>query len=121
MHTVRRFLVTILVPAVIVSIFAVGAAAANGSDGKVDLCHWANHKFVEISVSMSAKPAHLGHGDVEPDEYGDCAGGEQGDEERDDDDDGDSDAESEAGEGGHDERGDRERGDRDGGHDGKDD
>lgn len=78
MHTVRRFLVTILVPAMIVSIFAVGSAAANGSSGKVNLCHLASQKFVKISVSLNAKPAHLKHGDVEPDEYGDCFGDHEG-------------------------------------------
>jgi uncharacterized membrane protein YgcG len=81
MHTVRRFLVTILVPALIVSIFAVGAAAAHGSDGKVSLCHWASHKFVKITVSLNAKPAHLKQGDVDPDEYGDCSGDHEGDHE----------------------------------------
>ena len=78
MHTVRRFLVTIIVPALIVSIFAVGAAAAHGPDGKVTLCHWASHKFVKITVSLNAEPAHLGHGDVQPDQYGDCVGETQG-------------------------------------------
>ena len=74
MHTVRRFLVTIIVPALIVAIFAVGAASAHGPDGKVTLCHWASHKFVKITVSVNAEPAHFGHGDVEPDQYGDCSG-----------------------------------------------
>jgi hypothetical protein len=81
MHTARRFLVTIVVPALIVSIFAVGAAAAHGSDGKVTLCHFADHKFVKITVSMNAKPAHMQHGDVDPDEYGDCSGDHNGDHE----------------------------------------
>lgn len=74
MQTARRFLVTVLVPALIISIFAVGAAAAHGSDGKVNICHWASNKFVKISVSLSAKPAHMKHGDVDPDEYGECDG-----------------------------------------------
>lgn len=74
MHTVRRFLVTIIVPALIVAIFAVGAASAHGPDGKVTLCHWASHKFVKITVSVNAEPAHFAHGDVEPDQYGDCSG-----------------------------------------------
>lgn len=81
MHTARRFLVTVIVPALIVSIFAVGAAAAHGSDGKVTLCHFADHKFVKITVSLNAKPAHLQHGDVDPDAYGDCSGGHEGDHE----------------------------------------
>jgi hypothetical protein len=81
MQTARRFLVTVLVPALIVSIFAVGAASAHGSDGKVSICHWASHKFVKITVSVNAKPAHMRHGDVDPDEYGDCSGDHNGDHE----------------------------------------
>jgi hypothetical protein len=73
MHNVRRFLVAIVVPAIIVMIFAVSSVAAGGKAGKVAICHWANHKFVEINVSMNAMPAHLRHGDVLTDEYGDCA------------------------------------------------
>ena len=79
MQTARRFLITILVPALIVSIFAVGSAAAQGSSGKVNLCHFADHKFVKISISMNAKPAHMSHGDVDPDEYGDCSDDHDGD------------------------------------------
>jgi uncharacterized membrane protein YgcG len=91
MQTARRFLITILVPALIVSIFAVGAAAASGSSGKVNLCHFADHKFVKITVAMSAKPAHMSHGDVDPDEYGDCSGDHEGDHEGDQDGDHDGD------------------------------
>jgi hypothetical protein len=72
MHIIRRFLVAIVVPALIVTIFAVSSVAGAGHAGKVALCHWANHKFVEISVSVNAMPAHLAHGDVVTDEYGDC-------------------------------------------------
>jgi hypothetical protein len=72
MHTVRRFVVAIVIPAVIVTIFAVSSVAAGGNAGKVAICHWANHKFVEVNVSMNAMPAHLRHGDVLTDEYGDC-------------------------------------------------
>ena len=109
MHTFRRFLVATLVPALIITIIAVGGVAANGSSGKVELCHWASHKFVEISVSMNAKPAHLGHGDVEADEYGECSGDDDGDRDGDDRD-------------GDDHDGDDHDGDDHGrGHDGKDD
>ncbi|MEX1157065.1 MAG: hypothetical protein WED12_07845 [Chloroflexota bacterium] len=73
MQTLRRFLVAAVVPALLFTVFAVSSVAANGSAGKVELCHWANHKFVEITVSMSAEPAHLRHGDVRADEYGDCS------------------------------------------------
>ncbi|MDP9468016.1 MAG: hypothetical protein M3P32_04660, partial [Chloroflexota bacterium] len=89
MRTVRRFLVATLIPALIIAIFAVGAVAAGGSSGKVELCHWTGKKFVEIRVSVNAKPAHLAHGDVEPDEYGDCAGDDGDDDGDDGDDDGD--------------------------------
>ena len=97
MHTLRRFLVATIVPALIVAVFAVGGAAAHGSSGKVELCHWANHKFVKISVSMNAKPAHLRHGDVAADEYGDCAA--DNDEDRDEDNDEDNDEGNESHEG----------------------
>ena len=96
MHTARRFLVTVLVPALIVSIFAVGAASAHGSDGKVTICHFADHKFVKITVSVNAKPAHLKNGDVDPDEYGDCSGDHDGDH------DGDNDGNHEANHDGND-------------------
>lgn len=72
MQTLRRFLVAAVVPALLFTVFAVSSVAAHGADGKVALCHWANHKFVKISVSMSAVPAHMRHGDVMEDEYGDC-------------------------------------------------
>ena len=78
MRILRRFLVAAVVPAMILSVFAVGAVNAHGSAGKVEICHWANHKFVKISVSKDAEPAHLRHGDMEADEYGDCAGDNQG-------------------------------------------
>jgi len=73
MQTVHRFLVAIVVPALIVTIFAVSSVAAHGNEGKVELCHFANHKFVKISVSLNAEPAHLRGGDVKEDEYGDCS------------------------------------------------
>ena len=76
MQTIRKILVATVVPALLVTLFAVSSVAANGSAGKVELCHWANHKFVEITVSMSAEPAHLRHGDVREDEYGDCSSDE---------------------------------------------
>lgn len=73
MHNVRRFFVAIVMPAIIVLIFAVSSVAAGGHAGKVTICHWASHKFVEITVSMNAMPAHLRHGDVLTDEYGECS------------------------------------------------
>jgi len=111
MQTVRKILVATVVPALLVTLFAVSSVAANGSAGKVELCHWANHKFVEITVSMSAEPAHLRHGDVREDEYGDCSSDES---QTDEDSDGDSeDEDAEADQGSHDD------GDEADAHDGK--
>jgi hypothetical protein len=76
MMRTRRFLASVIAPAMLLGVLAVSSVAAGGDAGKVSLCHWADHKFVKISVSMSAEPAHLRHGDVATDEYGDC-GGEQ--------------------------------------------
>jgi hypothetical protein len=53
-------------------VFAVSAVSAAGGAGKAEVCHWANHKYVEINVSNNAVAAHLRHGDVMPDEYGVC-------------------------------------------------
>ena len=52
-------------------VFSASTLAA-GHAGKVDICHWSSHKFHVINVSVNALPAHLRHGDVFPDEYGDC-------------------------------------------------
>lgn len=76
MMRTRRFLASVIAPALLAGVLAVSSVAAGGGAGKVSICHWANHKFVKISVSASAEPAHLRHGDVATDEYGDC-GGEQ--------------------------------------------
>jgi hypothetical protein len=66
-----RALVALMAPVIVTIAFAASALGAGGA-GKVDVCHWANHKYVEINVSVNALPAHLGHGDVLTDEYGDC-------------------------------------------------
>lgn len=71
MHRTRRLLLALLLPALVMIMFAASAIAAP-PQGKVDLCHFASHKFVEISVSVNAEPAHLRHGDVLLDQYGDC-------------------------------------------------
>ena len=37
------------------------------------LCHrTGNGSFHQITISVNAVPAHLRHGDVSPDQYGDC-------------------------------------------------
>lgn len=66
-----RALITVLLSFAVVIVFAT-SAAAGGHHSKVDICHWTGHTFVEITVSEQAVPAHLRHGDVMPDEYGDC-------------------------------------------------
>ena len=72
MSIARRALVTLIVPALILAIFAVSSVAAGGPNAKQTICHWANHKYVRITVSVHAVPAHMRHGDVMADEYGDC-------------------------------------------------
>lgn len=67
----RRLLLSLALPVVILLSLTASAAAA-GHAGKVDICHFANHKYIEISVSANAVPAHMRHGDVMPDEYGSC-------------------------------------------------
>jgi hypothetical protein len=72
MRRFQHLLVAIVVPALILVIFAVSAAFAVGPQGKSTICHFASHKYVQISVSNNAVDAHLRHGDVMPDEYGAC-------------------------------------------------
>lgn len=72
MNRFRYLIALLLLPALILVIFAVSSVAAQGNAGKSTLCHAAAHKFVEINVSNNAVEAHMRHGDVLPDEYGDC-------------------------------------------------
>jgi hypothetical protein len=67
----RRLLLSIALPAIIL-LTIVATAAAAGHAGKTEICHFANHKYVEISVSNNAVPAHLRHGDELLDTYGNC-------------------------------------------------
>ena len=71
MTVIRRVLVTLVVPALILAVFAVSSVAAGGPNAKQTICHWANHKYVRITVSQNAVPAHMRHGDVLTDEDGD--------------------------------------------------
>jgi hypothetical protein len=68
----RHLVVALVVPALIIAVFAVSTVLAGGPAGKTTICHFASHKYVEITVSNNALPAHMRHGDVMPDEYGDC-------------------------------------------------
>jgi len=70
--TLRRLLLTMVFPAIMLVALATGAIAG-GNNEKVTLCHLTgNGSFHQITVSVNAEPAHLRHGDVLPDDYGDC-------------------------------------------------
>ena len=72
MTRVRRLLLSALAPAMVL-VAATTATAVGSPQDKADVCHRAaNGTFHEITVSMNALDAHLRHGDVMPDEYGDC-------------------------------------------------
>jgi hypothetical protein len=68
----RRLFTAALLPALV--FVAAGAATVFGSpQGKQDICHQTgNGSYHLINVSGNAVPAHLRHGDVLPDEYGEC-------------------------------------------------
>jgi hypothetical protein len=72
MKHLRHLLIIVVVPALILTVFAVSSVVAGGPMGKTTICHAAAHKYVEITVNDHALPAHMNHGDVLPDEYGDC-------------------------------------------------
>jgi hypothetical protein len=68
----RRLLASALIPAMVL-IAASGANAIGKPHDKVEICHrTGNGSFHTINPSVNALPAHLRHGDVLPDEYGDC-------------------------------------------------
>ncbi len=70
--TLRRLLVTLFFPALLLVVLATGAFAGGNND-KQTLCHLTgNGSYHQITVSVNAVPAHLGHGDVPVDDYGDC-------------------------------------------------
>lgn len=72
MVKVRRMFISALIPAMVL-VAATTATAVGQPQGKVDVCHrTGNGSFHEINISSNALPAHLRHGDVLPDEYGDC-------------------------------------------------
>jgi hypothetical protein len=70
--TLKRLFLTLVFPAILLVVLATGAIAG-GNNQKVTLCHvTGNGSFHQITVSVHAMPAHLRHGDVLPDDYGDC-------------------------------------------------
>ena len=73
MSNLKRMAVSGGLALVLVMALAATAAAGGRKDHKVALCHiTGNDDYVEISVAMQAQSAHLAHGDVLADEYGDC-------------------------------------------------
>jgi len=70
--TVRRLLVTLLFPALLIVVLATGAIAG-GNNQKMTVCHvTGNGSSHQISVDVHAVPAHLQHGDALVDDYGEC-------------------------------------------------
>lgn len=72
MKHLRSLLVVVVIPAVILVVFAVSAALAQGPAGKSTVCHFTPAHVVQITVSNNALPAFLNRGDVLADEYGGC-------------------------------------------------
>jgi hypothetical protein len=67
--TLRLLVVTLLVPVVLIAALAGSAIAGE----KETLCHLTgNGSYRQITVSVNAVPAHMRHGDVPVDDYGDC-------------------------------------------------
>lgn len=70
--TLRRLLVTLFFPALLLVVLATGAIAGGNND-KQTVCHrTGNGEVHQITVSVNAVPAHLRQGDVLLDDYGDC-------------------------------------------------
>ena len=72
MNVARKLVMVLVVPAVMLALFAVNLVAAGGPNGKTTICHLASTRFHQITISNSALPAHFRHGDVALDAYGDC-------------------------------------------------
>jgi len=71
MKYLRHLILVVVIPALILAVFAVSSVVAGGPSGKTTICHRSSH-FHAITVSNNALAAHMNHGDVLPDEYGDC-------------------------------------------------
>lgn len=68
----RRIFFSALIPAMVLVAASTATAVGRPAD-KVDVCHrTGNGSFHEINISANALPAHLRHGDILVDEYGDC-------------------------------------------------
>jgi hypothetical protein len=72
MKHLRTVIAAVAVPAIILIVFAVSSVLAFPPQGKTTICHATGNGFHQITVSNSALPAHMRHGDVAVDEYGEC-------------------------------------------------
>lgn len=72
MLNVKRVTLAATMGLVLVAGLGSTAMAGGPKQEKVDICHRAGDKFVQISVAQPAVSAHMRHGDTLPDEYGDC-------------------------------------------------
>lgn len=72
MSHLRHLLIIVVVPALILTVFAVSSTLARGPEGKSTVCHFTPNHYQEITVNDHALQAHMNHGDVLTDEYGDC-------------------------------------------------
>jgi hypothetical protein len=70
-RSLRKVVIALIVPLVLTGGMAATGLAAP-PQGKTTLCHAAGSKYVEITVASNAVPAHMAHGDVLPDDYGEC-------------------------------------------------
>ena len=67
---IKKLALVLALPAALA--IGIGATVVDAGQDKVTICHLASHKYVKISVAEPAVPAHMAHGDLMPDEYGDC-------------------------------------------------
>ncbi len=68
----RRLLLTLFFPALLLIVLATGAIAG-GNNQKQTVCHiTGNGTYHQIAISVNAVPAHMRHGDVLVDDYGEC-------------------------------------------------
>ena len=72
MKKLRRIVVYALIPATML-LASVTASAVGVNSDKVSVCHrTGSGKSHVITISRNALPAHMRHGDVATDPYGDC-------------------------------------------------
>jgi hypothetical protein len=70
---VKKSVLILAVPAILAVGLGASSFAAPGGQEKVSICHNAGgKKYVSITVAMPALDAHMAHGDIMADEYGDC-------------------------------------------------